>query len=102
MQFSPARVPGKDGNFIVKKDHPVAVLRVVDASDMSEQQISTIKRDVVNYSTTEVAGKYLIVTIEELDPAMGNIPEGKLVHDISELLLSAADYVHDTVVTASN
>lgn len=102
MQFSPARVPGKDGNFILKKDHPMAVLRVVDTTGMTDHEINQVKQHAVNYSTTEVAGKYLIVTIEELDPDMVNVRDVKLVHEISELLLSAADYVHDTVVQANN
>lgn len=79
--------------YIVHLDHPQAVFRLHDKTNVPEPELMKFKSKAVNYATTEPNGRYFMLTIEMVEPH-DYISEEKLAENISNILIGAADYVH--------
>ena len=89
---------------LVKEDFPM-LLKVNDLTGLDTEAEITAKKDAVNYSITEVAGKYYMLTLAaaggDMQPPF-DIENAKETGEyIVERMLKAADFWHDHVLSTN-
>lgn len=79
--------------YVIHNEHPQAVLLLHDKTNVPEPELNLFKQKVVNYASTEPAGRYFLLTIEAVKPHDYE-SENMLAKTMGDILLGAADYVH--------
>ena len=102
--YKTIRLDDTSGDFILRQKEPRLVLQIFDISQLDTRQEIDFKKNLAAYSTTHANGRDMLLTIHAIHPDDAPAIEhhnnpGQV---ISDLLLEAADYVHDAIINVNN